>query len=107
LIVDGKSISTVLNKKFDSNELPLTTTRQEIITVYTNRDIKKLVSNELLRCTINSLAAPTGIGALDRRPKSLFRNKLLNIYNKTYKNSTWQLYQHEHHYFACRASIVF
>jgi hypothetical protein len=82
LIVDGESIGTVLDKKFDGNELPLTTTRQEIIAVYTNRDIKKLVSNELLRCAINSLAAPTGIGALDRRPKARLETSFLRYTTK-------------------------
>jgi hypothetical protein len=37
LVINEKGIDTVLHKKFDGNELPLTTAREQIFIVHTER----------------------------------------------------------------------
>jgi hypothetical protein len=65
VIVDRKNINTVLGKKFDSSKLLLITTRHKVIVIYTERDIKKLVSNKFFKNSNYLLVVLTSIGALD------------------------------------------
>jgi hypothetical protein len=39
MVINKEGIDTVLHKKFDGNELPLTTTRKQIFIVHTERFI--------------------------------------------------------------------